>query len=257
VTGALPRYPVYVLSKGRSDRCLTARFLLRDGVPFIIAVEPHEADLYAAEFGRERLLILPFRDAGTATPARNAVKERSVAAGDARHWQLDDNIRGIRGYVDGKRVRVRGGPALREVEELVDGYENVGIAGLQHTVFQDRSRPFLVNRQVYSCVLVDNRLPFRWRGVAHHDTDYSLQVLVAGHCTILVCAFGIEKAQTMSMKGGMTDAYLGDGKLRKAHEIQRRWPGRGIKIVRRNGVPSASMGRVWSKFTTPLRPRSP
>jgi hypothetical protein len=249
-----PIYPIYIPSKGRADRCLTARFLIEDGVPFTLVVEPQETEAYAAF---ERVLVLPFRDRGL--PAtRNYIKEHAAARGVARHWQLDDNIRAIRGYAEGtgKLVRWHSGDALARVEELVDRYENVGIAGLRHQAFQMRETAFVVNRQAVSCVLVDNALPFRWRGFAHHDTDYSLQVLASGRCTILVNAFVIDKAQSSTMAGGLSSAYAGDGRLKKTHEIQRRWPGLGIRIVRRNGRPTADTQRLWRHFRTGLAPRA-
>lgn len=35
-----PRHPVYVISKGRSDCCLTANFMLRDQLHFRLVIEP-------------------------------------------------------------------------------------------------------------------------------------------------------------------------------------------------------------------------
>ena len=81
-----PKYPVYVISKGRADRCLTAKMFLRDDVPFSLVVEPTEANLYAAHYGHDRLLILPFHDLGQGSiPARNWVWEHSKMRGDIRH----------------------------------------------------------------------------------------------------------------------------------------------------------------------------
>lgn len=249
-------YPIYILSKGRSEKLLTVKFLDRENVPFYVVVEPQEADAYAAAVGAHRVVVMPTVGGGTATTVRNFIKQYSIARGEKRHWQLDDNIRCILGYTPtGKLKPTSCLDALTKVEELVDRYTNVAIAGLRHHAFPERTHAFFVNKQVYSCVLVDNQYPFKWRGISHHDTDYSLQVLASGLCTILINAFCIEKAVSMSMKGGMTDAYLGDGKLQKARELQRRWPGLGIGVIRRNGRPSASMGQLWTKFTQPLIPR--
>ena len=72
-----PSYPVYIISKGRAGRCLTARELSAMRVPFRVVVEPQEVDDYAAVVGRERLLVLPFSNLGKgSTPARNWVWRR-------------------------------------------------------------------------------------------------------------------------------------------------------------------------------------
>ena len=44
-----PRYPIYVISKGRVDPCYTARELTFMNVPFLLVVEPQEAEAYAAK----------------------------------------------------------------------------------------------------------------------------------------------------------------------------------------------------------------
>ena len=45
-----PKYPVYVISKGRADTCLTANFLLKDKVNFRLVIEPQEYDKYAKHY---------------------------------------------------------------------------------------------------------------------------------------------------------------------------------------------------------------
>lgn len=91
------RYPVYIPSKGRYEKCLTAQYLDRDGVPFRLVVEPQEAEAYIDRFGSKNVLVLPVGVAGTGSsvPARNWIKSHSIAEGHERHWQLDDNIEGF------------------------------------------------------------------------------------------------------------------------------------------------------------------
>jgi hypothetical protein len=254
----LPRYPVYVPSKGRPDCCLTARELARDGVPFRLVVEPQEFDLYAARFGADRVCSLPFRDRGCVVPARNWIKDHAAAAGAARHWQLDDNMKGFYRRWKGQRLHCRSGIALAVVEDFADRYENVAVAGMNYNMFAPEGQvypPFWLNCHVYSCMLLLTGLPNRWRGRYNEDTDYCLQVLADGWCTVLVNAFLAKKVWTMQMKGGNTDAlYRGDGRLKMARELERRWP-HVVTTRRRFRRPQHVIRNQWRGFTTPLRLR--
>ena len=88
-----PKYPVYIVSKGRAKTGGTRKSLDRMGVPYKIAVEPQDHDDYAAEVGESKLLVLPFSNHGDGPGrARNWCWEHSISQGDKRHWVLDDNI---------------------------------------------------------------------------------------------------------------------------------------------------------------------
>ena len=54
-----PRYPVYIVSKGRWDSRLTSKSLERMRVPYHIVVEPQEYDRYAAVINPCKILTLP------------------------------------------------------------------------------------------------------------------------------------------------------------------------------------------------------
>jgi hypothetical protein len=252
----LPHYPVYVPSKGRADNCLTARFLRRDGVPFFLVVEPQEVERYAAQFGRDCLLVLPGNDLGSVVPARNFIKEHATAAGFERHWQLDDNIRGTTRRFQGYRVPCHSGYALRVTEIFTDRYENIAIAGLTYEMFLSESSvapPFHLNCHVYSCVLIWNALPYGWRGVYNEDTDICLRVLADGYCTVALNAFTAIKKRTLTTRGGNTDTlYQGDGRLKMARSLERQWPG-VVTTYRRFQRPQHRIAYTWGRFTTPLQ----
>ena len=89
-----PRYPVYIISKGRWESRLTVKALLAMNVPFSIVIELQEYEQYASVIEPENILVLPFSNLGQGSiPARNWVWEHSLSKGDERHWILDDNIR--------------------------------------------------------------------------------------------------------------------------------------------------------------------
>ncbi|PYU26985.1 MAG: hypothetical protein DMG30_00505, partial [Acidobacteria bacterium] len=174
-------------------------------------------------------LKLPFSNLGQASiPARNWVWEHAVAAGASRHWILDDNIRQFHRLNRNARIRVRTGAIFRAAEDFVDRYENVALAGFHYTTFAPRrsKRPaFLLNTRIYSCTLIKNDLPYRWRGRYNEDTDLSLRALKDGWCTVLFYAFLADKIRTMTLKGGNTDElYAGEGRLRMAQSLREQHP---------------------------------
>lgn len=251
----MPRYPVYIPSKGRFDECLTARMFDNDSVPFRLVVEKQEYEAYASRFGKDRVLVLPFANLGSVIPARNWIKEHSIAEGHASHWQFDDNIRGCyRGYRK-QRIPMTSGVALKIIEDFVDRYTNIAVAGLNYTFFAHGNvPPFFLNCHVYSCTLIRNEIPHRWRGRYNEDTDLCLQVLADGWCTVLFNAFSAHKALTMTMKGGNTDELYSksDGRLKMARALERAWPG-VVETKRRFKRPQHVVKDAWRKFDTPLK----
>jgi hypothetical protein len=254
----LPRYPVYIPSKGRYERCLTARFLTEDKCPFHIVVEPQEEDAYRQRFPQASILVLPFANLGQGSiPARNWIKAHATEAGHKRHWQIDDNCSHIKRIWEGRRIPCRSGVALAATEDFVDRYENVAVAGLNYEMFavpNAKMPPFRVNCHVYSCTLTLNETPHQWRGRYNEDTDYCLQVLADGWCTVLMNTFIIWKAGTMTVTGGNTDQlYQGDGRLKMARSLERMWPG-VVETKRRFGRPQHVVN--WKKFRNPLKRRT-
>lgn len=234
-----PRYPVYIISKGRWESRLTATALEAMRVPYHIVIEPQEYDSYAAVIDPVKILTLPFANLGQGgIPARNWVWEHSITVGAKRHWILDDNIKGFVRRNRGQKFPVTDGSCFAAVETFVDRYVNVAMAGLNYEFLGNLwggGPPFRLNTRIYSCILLLNDLPFRWRGRYNEDTDLSLRILKAGWCTVLFEAFRANKQATMTMKGGNTDQlYQADGRLRMAQSLQEQHPD-VVKITRKWG----------------------
>lgn len=224
-----PKYPVYVISKGRWESRLTVKALTKIGVPHKVIVEPQEFDQYAAVMDPKNLVVTPFSNLGQGSiPARNFVWELALKTGAERHWILDDNIRKFHRFNKNVKVPVYCGNTLKAVEDFTDRYENVGLSGMQYHMFimrKDNPPPLTINTRIYSCILIRNDLPMRWRGRYNEDTDLSIRVLKSGLCTILFNAFLAEKITTMTMKGGNKDElYKDDGRLAMALSLQRQHP---------------------------------
>jgi hypothetical protein len=85
------KYPIYIVSKGRYENPLTAKFFKKDNVSFKIVVEPQEYEKYCQSVGKEYVLKLPFANLGVGSyPARNFCWEHSIKNGHDRHWVFDD-----------------------------------------------------------------------------------------------------------------------------------------------------------------------
>ena len=225
----LPRYPVYIISKGRWESRLTSKAFEEMGVPYHIVIEPQEYDDYASVIDSEKILVLPFSNLGQGSiPARNWVWENAVKRGSSRHWIFDDNIRDFWRLFNSQRYPVVCPNIFPAAEDFVDRYENIALAGFQYAMFTPNNTifpAFLLNTRVYSAILIKNDLPFKWRGRYNEDTDLSLRALKAGWVTVLFYAFLAYKIVTMTMKGGNTDElYQKEGRLEMAKSLQEQHP---------------------------------
>ncbi len=236
-----PKYPVYIISKGRWESRLTSKALEKINVPYRIVIEPQEYKQYSVVIDPQKILILPFSNLGQGSiPARNWVWEHSINEGAERHWILDDNIRWFARLNQNKKIKIDSGICFKITEDFTDRYENIALSGLQYGMFTPalyKCNPAIFNTRIYSCILIKNNIPYRWRGIYNEDTDLSLRVLKDGWCTFLMQAFVCQKIATMEMKGGNTDELYKqdekfDSRLKMAKSLQRQHPD-VVKITRK------------------------
>lgn len=233
-----PKYPIYIVSKGRWESRLTSKALEKMGVPYYIVVEESEQDQYASVIDLARILVLPkmyldqydtcddLGDSKSKGPgaARNFCWAHSIGLGAERHWVMDDNIEAFGRLNRNLYVMVSSGTILRCAEDFVDRYENVAVAGLNYEFFAKAKTvipPFVLNTRIYSCLLIKNDITYDWRGRYNEDTDLSLRVLKDGLCTVQFNAFLQQKAATQTMKGGNTkEFYEHEGTKAKSQMIE-------------------------------------
>lgn len=219
-----PQFPLYIPSKGRAKSRHTLKALEAMNVPFFVIVEQAEYDEYAAVVDPKKILVLDtkFQDEyvtldtlGTtrsigAGPARNMAWQHSMDNGFDWHWVMDDNIRNFQRLNKNRKIPMGDGTCFRVMEDFVLRYKNVGMAGPQYAMFAPRKKkwpPFVCNTRIYSCNLIRNDVPFRWRGRLNEDTDLSLNLLKEGYCTIQFNVFLQNKIHTQQVKGGNSVDY--------------------------------------------------
>ena len=186
----LPRHPMYIVSKGRADTMITSRSLSRMQIPHYIIIEPQDHASYDKAldtFGIRdyvTLIVAPFSNHGDGPGrARNYAWDHSISIGATSHWVLDDNISDFYRLHMNQRIRFESGVGFKVMEDFVDRYDNVYIAGPQYRFFiapDQKYPPFVANTRVYSTLLIRNDCKHRWRGRYNEDTDICLRVMKDG-----------------------------------------------------------------------------
>lgn len=233
-----PNFPVYIVSKGRSNNGLTTRALQEMNVFHYIVVEENELEMYTNGRCYGELLVLPDTYKNTydvcdefglsksvgAGAARNFCIDHSLHNGFHRHWVMDDNIDAFHYLNRNEKFEVKSGSTLRAAEDFVGRYTNVPVAGFNYYSFckkTDKVPPFVLNTRIYSCLLIDNTSGYRWRGRYNEDTDLSIRVLKDGLCTIQFNAFLCGKITTQRMRGGNSaEFYDVEGTYPKSKMIE-------------------------------------
>jgi hypothetical protein len=241
------KFPLYIVSKGRYESMLTARSLESMGLSYTLVIEDREHDLYEAglrRFGLKRAAILPLdrryqaeydtfdglgmtKSVGPGA-ARNFVWEHSICEGYAWHWVMDDNIQDFYRKNRCQRYLVRSSSFFDPMEAFCLRFENIAMAGPSYYTFvldKNKRPPLVLNTRIYSCNLIRNDVPFRWRGRYNEDTDLSLRMLKAGWCTVQFNALLQHKLRTQTVKGGnQADFYLKEGTRPKSEMLVRMHP---------------------------------
>lgn len=232
----MPRFPVYVPTKGRWETPFTIRTFEALGVPFRAVVEAQEAEAYARVVADPScILVLPHRDKGLVA-TRNWIWDHAAAAGARKFWTFDDNIQGLYRLNRNAKIQPTSGVFLRAIEDWADRYSNLPVVGMQYELFasrRERHPPLCLNARVYSNMLIETDYreedgrPFRNEGFYNDDTDLCLRIFKRGHCTALFYAFLINKIATMTVSGGMTTHY------RKVGELDPKWRELAEEVHRR------------------------
>lgn len=232
-----PLFPLYIPTKGRAEYMHTSKALTAMGVNHYLVVEPQEVADYQAAIEKFNLLAeiaeldLSFKgsyelcdDLGLSRstgpgPARNFAWEHSISNGHKWHWVMDDNIDWFFRFNRNLKTPCRHPGFWRAMEDFCLRYSNIAMAGPTYFFFVARksfSPPFKTNTRIYSCNLIRNDLPFRWRGRYNEDTILSLDMLKAGWCTVQFNAFIQDKLETQKLKGGNTqEFYHAEGEVVK------------------------------------------
>ena len=148
-------------SKGRFESRKTVKALLEMGADFKVVIEPQELECYTKILSKDQILVLPYSkpdESRQLVRTRNWIKKHSIDEGYLRHWQLDDNIKAFYRLNNNKRHKVTSPVIFKCIEDFVDRYKNVAMAGMNYMNYAipDGRPPYVINSRVYSMSLMNN-----------------------------------------------------------------------------------------------------
>lgn len=229
--GRNAKYPIYVVTKGRSNeyRFSTSNWLTRMSQPHYLVVEEQELEDYKnSKIGQSEYCTIItldkkykemydcISDLGNVNstgpgPARNFAADHARNNGFDWCWILDDNSENFDRYWRGRRVLAHTPEVFRTVEDFVDRYDNIGLAGLNYSKFclgENVYPPFTTNTRIYSYGLWNLKCPqITQRGRYNEDTIQSLDILKAGWCTVQWNCYLGAKVTTQKRPGGNTEEF--------------------------------------------------
>ena len=226
------KYPIFIPTKGRYNPFSgTISMFKKHNVDFKIVIESQEYNKYLKIVDKSNIIVVPHKNEGL-TVTRNWIWDYAEEQGYEKFWTFDDNIGRVYRWNRNRRLQVTDGTYLKVIEDFADRYDNLYIIGMNYISFcksRDKIPPYYTNTRVYSNMLLttkarlSNNNKLRNNLFYNDDTDLCLRVLKDGLPTIQINAFLIDKATTMTVKGGMTDYYESEackGRLVFAEELR-------------------------------------
>lgn len=255
VGGKNPRYPIFIVSKGRASlsKCLSVKWLNKMETRHYVVVEPNEFEEYQQafkDFKYTRVIKLDMRykenyntldDLGDTKgkgpgAARNYCMDISLKKGYKWCWVLDDNIDGFHYLNHNIKHKMRTGVCFSAMEDFVERFDNIGLAGLNYSKFCkecDRTPAYVKNTRIYSILMCNNELKYRWRGRYNEDTIISLDILSDGLCTLQLNTFLADKLTTQRIDGGNNDMfYSKEGTEPKTDMLVKEYPQYATKVFK-------------------------
>jgi hypothetical protein len=229
------KYPIFIPTKGRYNTPQTINMFKSHNVEFKIVIEKQDYNEYSKIVNKSDIIVVPHQNQGL-TVTRNWIWDFAEKEGYEKFWTFDDNIGRVYRWNNNRRYQCKDGTYLRVIEDFSDRYENLYIIGMNYMCFcksNDNIPPYYPNTRVYSNMLLttkaklNNEEKLRNKLFYNDDTDLCLRVLKDGLPTIQINAFLIDKSQTMTTKGGMTDYYLSEecnGRLSFVQELYNAHP---------------------------------
>lgn len=235
------QYPIFVISYNRAKNHTTAKWLAKYEVAHYMVVHKEQLDEYkkyqtpemkkyttflvfddSYKLKYETCDDIPHRIQNAGSGAeRNFAWDYSIKIGAKAHWLMDDNMQFMHIIgVNPKGIFVRRKCTKKDFQEkwhraehFFNKYENLLMMELAQNDFyiNQRELTYALNTRCFSCNLIWNDMPLRWRGRYNEDVILSTDIMVSGYCIASYVA-GVRKAKqsTRCAVGGNHATKTGD-----------------------------------------------
>lgn len=229
--------PIYIASKGRADKCLTAQMLQDDGVGFFLVVEPQDADKYSRAFPRVILIVLPQDNWGISF-ARNQILNHAHRGISDWVWMLDDDIKRFYHVKGDKCLPCPSHEALNRSEEVLKGVQNLAVGAMEYQQYAWSAKKNLAMNSycdVAVFINLERTAALRYRDKCKEDRDLVLQTLSLGYDSARATRYAFSVPKNGSNKGGLHDAYANGLETEWSKNMVKMWPGVCEHVTKKDG----------------------
>jgi len=245
----LPKYPIYIPSKGRAETKATAANFEENNIPYTFSIEKEDEEKYRKAFPNAEFIILEKSNQGNPY-SRNTIKEHALKNGHKYHWHIDDDIKKMAYYLDGKNNYFDNfAQCLSIIEAVCDKYENIGAASPRSSAFSRTEKSIIgFNKNIYCVMLLKNDNDIWFRPDVLEDKDMSMQILANGECTVLFNRLLMFNPSTGTNSGGHgVHSERVKSRAERAKQLAKNWPGAFELRETKDGLrPKPS--RIWQTF---------
>lgn len=250
------KYPICIISKGRAKTCTTHKLFESFGIDYYYMVEPQDYQKYVDIFGQEKVINIKENDKGIYY-VRNFCIEWSKNNGHEKHWQIDDDLRGlffrnmneVKGFRDREKIN---NPLkmLFEIESFSDNCTNFGGACLTHDGFAfSKKRDIDLNKMIYCFQLLNNNIQARYQPRTSEDVDFSVRILKENLVTMVFNKYSFSTPSSGSVEGGCNDSidYINNGRKTRNLKLVETYP-EWFTEYEKNGQSEIKPSRIWKTF---------
>jgi len=244
---------IYIPTKGRSEKCITADLFNEHLWSVNLVVEPQEWYQYHKKYqDLHNIIVLPENDLGI-TYVRNYIKKHAIDNVPQKFfWMMDDDVK----FHEVINKKVKPAKDLNFLDKITNegntkyaqiGFEYQQFAWCQEKEFSENSYcdvAVAINLQLTKNIWYDEDVQLK------EDRDFTMQCIQSGNKTIRYNTFCISCPTNGSNEGGLKQIYQQSGRELQACENMRNKWGENICNIQIKDSGRTDLKIHWKNITS-------